>query len=88
MPKKPTVPYAYGECEVCDTPLQAQDIKQDFWIRGALIVLDHVPAGVCPQCGSKVVNAEVGRHIAALLGNAARIALAPRMAVPVVQFEG
>ncbi|HHT9145572.1 MAG TPA: YgiT-type zinc finger protein [Candidatus Wunengus sp. YC61] len=32
-----------------------------FWIRGELIVVEDVPAGVCPQCGEKVVNANVGR---------------------------
>jgi YgiT-type zinc finger domain-containing protein len=68
--------------------MHEQTIKQDFWIRGELLVIEEVPAGVCPQCGAKVVNAEVGRHIAELLSNAARIATAPRMAVPVVRFEG
>jgi YgiT-type zinc finger domain-containing protein len=87
MPKTPTETYDYGECDVCGTPMQAQCIKQDFWVRGELIVLDNVPAGVCPQCGAKVVNAEVGRHIAAVLGNAERIATAPRMAVPVIRLD-
>jgi YgiT-type zinc finger domain-containing protein len=87
MPQRPPVPYDYGECEVCDTPLQEQYIKQDFWVRGELIVLDHVRAGVCPQCGAKVVRADVGRHIAEVLGNTERIATAPRMAVPVIRIE-
>ncbi|MCP4659347.1 MAG: YgiT-type zinc finger protein [bacterium] len=43
--------YDYGECEICDTPLQEQRIKQDFWIQGNLIVVDNIVAGVCPQCG-------------------------------------
>jgi YgiT-type zinc finger domain-containing protein len=67
--------------------MQARHIKQDFWIRGALIVLDNVPAGVCPQCGAKIVNAAVGHQIATVLGNAERIAAAPRMAVPVIRLE-
>ena len=83
----PTQPYDYGVCDVCGTPMHEQTIKQDFWVRGELIVIDNVTAGVCPQCGAKVVQAEVGRHIAALLGNAERIATAPRMAVPVVRLE-
>jgi YgiT-type zinc finger domain-containing protein len=81
------VSYEYGECEVCDTPLQEQYIKQDFWVRGELIVLDHVRAGVCPQCGAKVVQAAVGRHIAAALGNTEQIAAAPRMMVAVIRLE-
>lgn len=47
--KTKTTKYAYGECEVCDTPLTEQLIKQDFWIGGQLIVVENVPAGVCPE---------------------------------------
>ncbi len=79
--------YDYGECEICDSPLQERRIKQDFWIRGELVVVDQVVAGVCPQCGAKVVRADVGRQLAALLGNTERIARAPRMSVPVVAFD-
>ena len=87
MSHPPPDTYDYGECDICETPMHAQYIKQDFWIRGELIVLDNVLAGVCPQCGAKVVNAEVGRRIAEVLGNAERIATAPRIAVPVVRLE-
>ena len=79
--------YDYGECEICDTPLQEQCIKQNFWIRGELVVVDKVVAGVCPQCGSKVVCAAAGRRLATLLGDTERIANAPRMSVPVVAFD-
>lgn len=87
MPKMQTQNYNYGACDVCGTPMHEQVIKQDFWVRGELIVVDNVPAGVCPQCGAKVVHAVVGRHIAEVLRNAERIATAPRMAVPVVSLE-
>ena len=87
MPKTQMNKYDYGECEVCDTPMQEKCIKQDFWIRGELIVVDNVMAGVCPQCGAKVVNAEAGRHIAELLGDTEQIAAAPRIAVPVIRLE-
>ena len=52
--------YDYGKCEICDTPLEEKNIQQDFWIKEKLVVIERVPAGVCPQCGEKVVNAEVG----------------------------
>ena len=80
-------PYEYGECEVCDTPLQEQRIKQDFWIRGELVVVDNVMAGVCPQCGAKVVPAAVGLQLAVLLSNTEHFATAPRMSVPVVVLD-
>ena len=38
--------YDYGECEICDAKLVERRIKQDFWIRGKLVVIDNVPAGV------------------------------------------
>jgi YgiT-type zinc finger domain-containing protein len=87
MNKKKNKVYDYGECEVCDTPLEEKLIKQDFWIRGNLIVVENVPTGVCPQCGEKVVRAEIGRRIAELLQNSERIAQAPRISVPAVRFD-
>jgi YgiT-type zinc finger domain-containing protein len=77
----------YSECEICDTPLQEKLINQDFWIRGQLIVVENVPAGVCPRCGEKVVKADVGQRIAELIKSAERIAKAPRLSVPAIKFE-
>lgn len=79
--------YDYGECEICGTPLQEKRVKQDFWIRGKLIVVENVPAGVCPKCGEKVVRAKVGRWIAKLLQDSDRIAKAPKISVPAVKFK-
>ena len=43
--------YDYGKCHVCDTPMVEKTILQDFWIKNKLIVIENIPAGVCPQCG-------------------------------------
>ncbi|MDP3981595.1 MAG: YgiT-type zinc finger protein [Chlamydiota bacterium] len=86
MKRKPTG-YDYGECEICDTPMQEKLIKQDFWIRGELIVVEGVPAGVCPRCGEKIVKADVGRWIARLIENSERIAKAPRISIPMIRFD-
>jgi len=86
MRKKSAV-YDYGECEICNTPLQGKLIKQDFWIRGKLIVVEDVPAGVCPKCGEKVAKADVGRRILRLIENSDRIAKAPRISVPKIKFN-
>ena len=85
--KAATSGYDYGECEVCDTPMEERYINQDFWIRGKLIVVEAVPAGVCPQCGEKVVKADVGRWITRLIENSDRIAKAPKISVPMIKFE-
>lgn len=79
--------YNYGECDVCDTPLRAKRIKQDFWIGGQLIVVEDVPAGVCPQCGEKVVNATVGRRLAELVRDDEQIAKATRITVPALAYR-
>lgn len=79
--------YDYGKCEICNTSMEEKYIKQDFWIRGELIVVEDVPAGVCPQCGEKVVKADVGRWITRLLENTERIAKAPKISVPTIKFD-
>ena len=67
--------------------MQERIIKQNFWIRGELIVVEDVPAGVCPQCGEKVVRADVGHWLEELLQNADQIAKAPRISVPSIKFD-
>lgn len=50
-------------------------------------MVQDVPAGVCPQCGEKVVTADVGRWLAELLESSDRIAKAPRISVPSIIFD-
>jgi YgiT-type zinc finger domain-containing protein len=64
-----------------------KDIQQDFWIKNKLIVIKEIPAGVCPQCGEKIVNAEVGEHIAKLIRDKNRIKKAPTISVPLIKYE-
>ncbi|MBM4045238.1 MAG: YgiT-type zinc finger protein [Planctomycetes bacterium] len=78
--------YDYGECEICDTRMVGKRITQDFWIRGKLVVVEGIPAGVCPRCGEKVVKSEVGRSIAELMEDREQIAKARRISVPTMRF--
>jgi YgiT-type zinc finger domain-containing protein len=52
MKDRPTS-YDYGECQTCGERMEERQIKQDFWIKGKLIVIEDVPAGVCPRCGER-----------------------------------
>lgn len=79
--------YDYGKCHVCDTPVVEKTIQQDFWIKNKLIVIENIPAGVCPQCGEKIVNAAVGEHIAKLIIDSKRIKNAPTISVPLIKYE-
>ena len=42
---------------------------------------------VCPQCGEKVVKADIGRRIAELIENSEQLAKAPKISVPAIQFD-
>ena len=75
-----------GECPVCGERMEEKRVKQAFWIKGKLVVIERTPAGVCPLCGEKVVKAGVGHSIAALLGDLKRRRRARRMTVPVISF--
>ena len=85
--KKETRKYHYGECEICDAKLVERRIKQDFWIRGKLVVIDNVPAGVCPRCGAKVVQSQVGKRIAMILESPKEWSKASVISVPVVELR-
>ena len=78
--------YDYGKCHVCGEQMQEKRIKQDFWLKGKLVVIESVPTGVCPQCGEKVVKADVGRQLATLIANLKRLPKRKTMTVPVVRY--
>lgn len=78
--------YDYGECHNCAERMEERRVKQEFWIKGQLIVIENVPVGVCPQCGEKVVRAEVGRRIAALIEDSRGLRKARTISVPVIRF--
>ena len=79
-------PYDYGKCHVCGEQMHEKRINQEFWLKGKLIVIESVPAGVCPQCGEKVVKADVGRELATLIGNLRRMPKRRTISVPVIRY--
>lgn len=84
--KKDSKRYDYGTCHACGGPMRPKLIKQDFWIKGNLIVIEGIPAGACTRCGEKVVQAEVGRSIAELVADPHRPRRARTLKVPVIRF--
>lgn len=84
--KKEKSSYNYGECHVCGERMEERRIKQGFWIKDKLILVEDIPAGVCTQCGEKVVNADVGQRIATLMGDAKRLQKARTMRIPVIRL--
>lgn len=78
-----TKEYEYGDCHTCGERMIERLVKQDCWIKGKLIVLDGVPAGVCPRCGERVVKSDVGRTVAELLTTQPRDPRSRTLTVPV-----
>ena len=78
--------YNYGKCHICGEQMKEEKINQDFWLKGKLIVVESVPAGVCPQCGEKIVKADVGRQLATLILNLKRLPKGKTMTVPIVRY--
>ena len=79
--------YDYGKCHVCGEQMVERQIKQDFWIKGDLIVIEDVPAGVCPQCGEKIVRGDVGRQIATIIADIEKAQPVRSITVPVLKFK-
>jgi YgiT-type zinc finger domain-containing protein len=84
--KKSRSLYDYGECHICGERMEEKLIQQEFWIKVKLIVVEGIPAGVCPQCGEKVVRANTGRLITVLLEDSERLRKARTISVPVLSF--
>ena len=78
--------YDYGKCHVCGEQMQEKRINQDFWLKGKLVVIESVPVGVCPQCGEKIVKADVGRQLTTLIRNLPRDSKRRTISVPVIRY--
>ncbi len=79
--------YDYGQCHVCGERMLEKQIKQEFWLKGNLVVIENVPAGICPRCGEKVVKADIGQQIASLLAKTNQLQPARSITVPVFEFK-
>lgn len=66
--------------------MREQRVNQDFRLKGQLIVIESVPTGVCPQCGEKIVKADVGRQLMILIANLQRTPKRKTIAVPVIKY--
>ena len=85
--KRKSRKYNYGECEICNAKMVEKRVKQEFWIGGKLVVVDNVPAGVCSQCGSKVVNSKTGRRLATILQSPKKWSKASVIKVPLLELR-
>jgi len=50
--------YEYGTCP-CGGKYKTRQVEVRTTIGSKLVILNEVPQGACPQCGSRVYKAEV-----------------------------
>jgi YgiT-type zinc finger domain-containing protein len=77
----------YGECDICGARMEERRVKQELWIKGKLLVVENVPAGVCPRCGAREVNADVGHRILDIISHHKARQKVRTIAVPVFRFS-
>ncbi|HHW75855.1 MAG TPA: YgiT-type zinc finger protein [Xanthomonadaceae bacterium] len=57
-----------SKCEVCGNhKFRRQEVEEVFHIDGRYVLVEHIPATVCLQCGEKTFDAETAESIRRLL---------------------
>jgi len=57
----------YSDCFFCGGEVVETAINREIWWKGKLHLIQEVPAGVCKQCGEKVILPEVAGEIDRIL---------------------
>jgi YgiT-type zinc finger domain-containing protein len=71
-----------GDTEGCPSEYEEREVVHTVRHQGRVIVIDRVPAEVCPICGDVLLRPEVVRRIEALL----RTPTAPAAMVPLYEY--
>jgi len=66
----------------CPGEYEAREITHTVRFRGQIVVIDRVPAEVCPICGDVLLSSETMHHIEALLRDRAE----PASTVPLYKY--
>ncbi|MCP4347225.1 MAG: YgiT-type zinc finger protein [Desulfobacterales bacterium] len=73
----------YSDCYYCRGNVEEQNISREIRWKGNLYIFENVPAGVCTQCGEKVIKPEVAKNIDFLLKKQTE----PRKTIQVPVYE-
>jgi YgiT-type zinc finger domain-containing protein len=72
-------------CHICGSHAsEKQFVSWTFEIQGQTVLVEHIPATVCRQCGEVIFDLDTGEHIRALLHDGA--VPARRVSIPVYEF--
>jgi YgiT-type zinc finger domain-containing protein len=53
-------------CKYCESGTVAELVKSAFWVDGALLAIENIPARVCQRCRQQFYDEQVAEKIAAL----------------------
>jgi YgiT-type zinc finger domain-containing protein len=53
----------YGDCYYCGGQVTEKRVTVDFRRKGALTVIEDVPAGFCGQCGEKYFTGKASKQL-------------------------
>ena len=72
-------------CHVCGSHEAEQKlITETFTVRGETVLVEHIPANVCKQCGEVMFDLSIAEHIRELLND--RRIPTRRVSIPVYEF--
>lgn len=53
-----------SKCEVCGSrEFRREDVEDVFHVDGCYVLVEHIPASICVQCGEKTFDAETAEAI-------------------------
>ena len=56
----------YSSCAYCGSMVTEQHIRMEIWYGDSLLMFEHVPAGVCDNCGEEYLRPDVQDRMIAL----------------------
>ena len=73
----------YSSCSYCGCAVDEQHVRIEMWFGESLVVFEHVPAGVCSNCGEEYFAADIQDKMLTMIKTPAK----KTMEVPVYSFS-
>jgi HTH-type transcriptional regulator / antitoxin MqsA len=72
-------------CHVCGGhEATEKQVSETFYVHGETVIVEHIPAKICRQCGEVIYDLETAEHIRTLLHDPTKPTR--RLTVPVYEF--
>jgi YgiT-type zinc finger domain-containing protein len=76
---------SYSDCFFCKGTVEEHRIPREIRWKGQLFIIEHVPVGVCMQCGEKFLKPEIAKGIDRILQEKRKPS--KTIQVPVYEYE-